>query len=157
MKTISDLIDTAIMQEGEAQALYRQGAKLVKDKKAKHFFIKLADEEIRHEATLVNIKETQLYDLSIPIKDTTILKKAGQSHGKNKPQEIATIKSAADVLKIALKREYTAEMFYKAAGDAVKNKELKTLFKNLAKEEKVHHRDVEKLYNLFMGKMGKEL
>ena len=156
MKTLRDLLDIAIQQEVDSQKLYRFGMEIVKDKKAQEFLKQLAEEEVRHENTLINIKETELYDLDVPVNDESVFPQIQESHGENQAElnENLTIE---DILEIALKREFAAGKVFAAAAKAAKDRELITLFENLAKEEEIHHRRVEKEYRLLTGKMGEEL
>jgi len=156
MKTLRDLLDIAIQQEVDSQKLYRFGLEIVKDKKAQEFLKQLAEEEVRHENLLINIKETELYDLDIPVEDESVFENTMESHGENRPDldENLTIE---DILEIALKREFAAGNVFTAAAKAAKDQELITLFENLAKEEEIHHQRVEKEYRLLTGRMGEEL
>lgn len=157
MKTLADLLDVAIQQEIDSQALYRHGLTIVGDDDAKHLLSKLVREEVRHEATLTNIKDTGLYDLDLVIRDDRIFDEAGQSHGEDKASVLESINTIEEILQIALKREYKAQRVFEAAAASAKDEELKTLMQNLAGEEKNHHREVDKQYRILKGEMGKEL
>ncbi len=156
MKTLRDLMEIAIQQEVDSQKLYRFGLEVVKDKKAQEFLKQLAEEEVRHENTLINIKETGLYDMDAPVEDDSVFQSTMESHGENQAELDETL-TIEDILEIALKREFAAGNVFAAAAKAAKEEELKTLFENLAKEEEIHHQRVEKEYRLLTGQMGEEL
>ena len=156
MKTLRDLLDIAIQQEIDSQKLYRYGMEIVSDEKAREFLKQLAEEEVRHENTLINIKETELYDLDVPVEDELVFQNTIESHGENKAEMDKNL-TIEDILEIALKREFAAGNVFAAAAKAAKDEELITLFENLAKEEDIHHQRVEKEYRLLTGQMGEEL
>ncbi len=157
MRTLADLLDVAIQQEKDSQALYQHGLTLVEDNDAKNLLAKLVKEEIRHEATLTNIKATALYNLNLEIGNDAMFDKTGRSHGDNKAQNFDSIQTIEEILEIALRREYKAQMVFEAAADSAKDDELKDLMRNLAEEEKIHHREVDKQYRILKGEMGNEL
>ncbi len=156
MKTLRDLLDIAIQQEIDSQKLYRYGMEIVSDEKARNFLKQLAEEEVRHENTLINIKETELYDLDVVVEDEAVFQNTLDSHGEN-VVELDKKLTVEDILEIALKREFAAGNVFAAAAKAARDEELITLFENLAKEEDIHHQRVEKEYRLLTGQMGEEL
>ncbi|HGY55471.1 MAG TPA: hypothetical protein ENK44_07220 [Caldithrix abyssi] len=156
MKTLRDLLDIAIQQEIDSQKLYRYGMEIVSDEKAREFLKQLAEEEVRHENTLINIKETELYDLDVAVEDEAVFQNTLDSHGEN-VVELDKKLTVEDILEIALKREFAAGNVFAAAAKAARDEELITLFENLAKEEDIHHQRVEKEYRLLTGQMGEEL
>ncbi len=156
MKTLRDLLDIAIQQEVDSQKLYRYGMEIVSDEKAREFLKQLAEEEVRHENTLINIKETELYDLDVAVEDEAVFQNTLDSHGEN-IVDLDKKLTVEDILEIALKREFAAGNVFSAAAKAAKDEELITLFENLAKEEEIHHQRVEKEYRLITGQMGEEL
>ena len=72
-KTINDILDFAIMGEQEAVDFYTQLANQSKTPAIKKVFLEYAEEEIRHKARLVGIKENGSYQLaSSKVKDLKI-------------------------------------------------------------------------------------
>ncbi|MBD3223979.1 MAG: hypothetical protein GF313_04580 [Caldithrix sp.] len=156
MKSLKDLLDTAIEQEVESQKLYRQGADMVNDKETQQFLRRLEKEEIEHEKMLFNIKETRIYDLSVSVNDEELLQDVKTSHGSNQ-LTFDKEQTIEEIFEIALKREYMAQRRYEIARDAVVEDELKQLFQSLADQEANHHRDVEKQFNIIKGDFGPEM
>lgn len=156
MKTLKDLLNVAIKQEVDSQKLYRKGIELVQDEKTKNFLKRLADEEVKHENILYNIRETGIYNPDTPINDQSLFDEAQSSHSADEVEFKQNL-TVEDILEIALKREFDAGKVFKAAANAVEDNELKILLNNLAQEEIDHHREVEKQYKLLRGAMGNEL
>jgi len=156
MKNLSDLLDLAIDQEVRSQELYRRGIDIVNDKETRFFLKELADEEVQHEKLLKNIKENGLFDLKAVVTDLSVFKHDEASHGPEsihfKPEW-----KMEEILELALKREFRANQLFQAMASTTVDKELKTLFLNLAEEEINHHRAVERKYNLQKGLMGPEI
>ncbi|MEJ2055343.1 MAG: ferritin family protein, partial [Calditrichaceae bacterium] len=146
MYTLKDFLDLAIEQEINAQKLYRHGAAVAKDEKTKQFLNRLEKEEIEHEKILFNIKETEMFDLDTAIHDDSIFDTARTSHGAD-PLLTDELK-IEDIWQIALTREFLAQERYLKAAKAVRNVELVTLLNNLARDEKNHHKEVDKQFRL---------
>jgi len=156
MHTLKDLLDIAIQGEVNSQKLYQRGVEVAGSDEVRHFFSRLVKEETMHENMLFNIRETELYDLSVEVDNPELFEAALTSHGSN---AIAFDEKweTEEILNVAMKREFTAMKRYKAAAESTKNEELITLFNNLSKEESNHHRVIEHQYNLLKGLAGKEL
>ncbi len=154
MHTLKDFLNLAIDQEINAQKLYKHGASIAKDEQSKQFLNRLEKEEIEHEKTLFNIRETEMFDLNTPIEDDTIFDVALTSHGA-RPELDENLK-IQQVWEIALKREFMAQQRYLKAAKAVKDKELVTLLNNLAKDEEQHHKVVDKQFRMHTGSMREE-
>ncbi len=156
MSTLKDLLNVAIKQEQNSQKLYQKGMDLAEDDETKQFFKRLYDEEVQHEHMLYNIRETELYDLAVPIEDPELLEMVKTSHGSNElylPEDL----TIQDVLEMALKRENTARLRYEKAAQLAKEDEVKELLNNLAKEEERHWLHVEKYYKMHKGLFGEEI
>ncbi len=156
MHTLKDLLDIAIQGEVNSQKLYQRGVEVAGDDDSKAFFKRLVKEETMHENMLFNIRETELYDLDVPVDDPELFEAARSSHGNS---NIAFNENwtTEEILDAAMKREFNAMKRYKAAAESTSNEELKTLFTNLSEEEANHHRVIERQYNLLKGLAGKEL
>ncbi|WP_456407088.1 ferritin-like domain-containing protein [Caldithrix abyssi] len=156
MSTLKDLLNVAIKQEQNSQKLYRKGMDIAQDEESKKFFKRLHDEEVEHEKMLYNIRETELYDLDVEIKDPELLEMARSSHGSDDlylPEDL----SLQDVLEMAMKRENTARLRYEKAAALAKEDEVKELLSNLAREEENHRLHVEKYYKMHKGLFGEEI
>jgi len=154
MHTLKEFLDLAIDQEINAQKLYKHGASIAKDEQSKQFLNRLEKEEIEHEKTLYNIRETEMFDLNTPIEDETIFEVALTSHGV-RPELDENLK-IEQVWEIALKREYMAQQRYLKAAKAVKDEELVVLLKNLARDEEQHHKVVDQQFRMHTGSIREE-
>ena len=156
MKTLKDLMDVAIQQEIDSQKLYNHAMTIVGTKEAKDFLKELADAEVVHEKLLFNIKDTGMFDLDSEITDPKLLEIAEQSHTTHQ-EDFNENWTMEQILDLALKREYQAQMMFEAAAKMVKDKEVVELFNNLAEEEANHHKNIERKYSLLTGEMGEEI
>lgn len=154
MHTLKDFLNLAIDQEINAQKLYKHGAIVAKDDKSKQFLNRLEKEEIEHEKTLFNIRETGIFELDIPIEDESIFDVALNSHGAR--PELDENLTIEQVWEIALKREFMAQQRYLKAARAVKDKELVELLNNLARDEEQHHKVVDQQFKMHTGSMREE-
>ncbi len=156
MHTLKDLLDIAIQGEINSQKLYQRGVDIAGNEETRAFFKRLVKEETMHENMLFNIRETELYDLSVSVDDPDLFEAARSSHnGANTAFDESW--TTEEILNTAMTREFNAMKRYQAAAEATTNDELKTLFSNLAKEESNHHRVIEHQYNLLKGLAGNEL
>ena len=153
MGTLKELLDIAIQGEVNSQKLYQRGVDTAETDEIKRFFEQLVKEETKHENLLFNIRETELYDLDIPVDDPEMFDAARSSHGNAAFDENW---NTEEILAAAMKREYTAMTRYKKAAESTDNEELITLFTNLSAEESNHHKTIEKRYNMLKGLKEKE-
>ncbi len=153
MGTLKELLDIAIQGEVNSQKLYQRGVDTAETDEIKRFFEQLVKEETKHENLLFNIRETELYDLDIPVDDPEMFDAARSSHGNATFDESW---NTEEILAAAMKREYTAMTRYKKAAESTDNEELITLFTNLSAEESNHHKTIEKRYNMLKGLKEKE-
>ncbi len=156
MSTLKDVLDVAIQGEKDSQALYQRGVDIADDKKVKEFFQRLVKEENLHETILFSIKDTGLYDLTVPVKNPEVMNAVRDAHG------VGTVVyeegwDVEQILSVALKREFTALNRYETAANASTNEELASLLKNLSDEEAMHPRVIEKQYNVLKGLSEKEI
>ncbi len=155
MNTLKDLLNVAIKQEQNSQKLYQKGLAVARDDETRKFFEKLVAEEVQHENMLFNIRETELYDLDVPIDDPQLLEMAQSSHGSDDlylPDDL----SIEDILEMAMKRENTARLRYEKAAALAREKEVRELLENLAREEENHRLRVEKYFKMHRGLFGEE-
>lgn len=156
MSTLKDVLDVAIQGERDSQALYQRGVDIAVDQKVKEFFQRLVKEEKLHETILFSIKDTGLYDLTIPVENPEVMNAVRDAHG------VGTVVykeswEVEQILGVAMKREFTAMNRYDTAAKASTNDELVSLFKNLSEEEAMHHRLIEKQYTVLKGLSDKEI
>ena len=148
MNTLKELLDIAIQGEVNSQKLYQRGVDTAENDEIKRFFEQLVKEETKHENLLFNIRETELYDLNLPVDDPEMFEAARSSHGTAAFDENW---NTEEILAAAMKREYTAMTRYQKAAESTTNEELALLFTNLSKEESGHHKIIQKRYNMLKG------
>ncbi len=139
---LSELLETAIYKEIEAQALYSAGQKKTQDPGAVSLMKELAKEELRHAEELKRLKDKGL--------------KKNAWHQKRVPDlKIAEYLTAADsvegaglqeLLVFAMKREQQSVEFYSRMMTAMRNEEAKRLCEGLAQWELRHKLRLELLY-----------
>ena len=154
VKTVDDLLEIAIQHEISSQQFYQDALEKTSDKKVRNFLESLIEEEKGHERILINIKEMEIYDGSLPI-DEDMVRVASESHTIDIP-ELSSEPELEEIYEIALKRETRAYNIFQQLTKSVSDEELKTLFKNLADEEMNHHQNIDREYHLQSGQMGHE-
>ena len=154
IKTLGDLLEIAIQHEISSQNFYRDSLKKTRDTAVQNILKQLIEEEEGHERILLNIKEMEIYDASVPV-DENLLKDAEQSHDIQIP-ELSNEPKLEEIYEIALKRETKAYNIFKQMAATVSNDELRELFKNLADEELNHHKNIDTKYHAQTGQMGYE-
>ena len=154
IKTLGDLLEIAIQHEISSQNFYRDSLEKTRDLKVQNFLKALIEEEEGHERILLNIKEMEIYDDSVPV-DAGLLKDAEQSHNIEIP-ELSVEPKLEEIYEIALRRETKAYNIFKQMATTVSNDELKELFENLAEEEMTHHKNIDNKYHAQTGQMGYE-
>lgn len=154
VKTVNDLLEIAIQHEISSQNFYQEALGKTSDPKVRHFLESLIEEEKGHERVLISIRAMEIYDGSVMIEDE-MLRIAGESHTVKIP-ELSSEPGLDEIYEIALKRETRAYNIFKQLTEAVSDDELKTLFTNLADEEKGHHKNIDRAYHTQTGQMGYE-
>ena len=153
--TLNDLLDIAIQQEVNSQKLYAELLGIVADKDARTFLSGLVEEEKRHEATLLMVKEMELYDGTLTVNEAVMNYSIPATHTARTSIERAS--TIEDVLAMALEREFRAHRIFTALASAVGHPELKQLFSSLAEEENQHHASIRKRFDIQQGELGFEM
>jgi rubrerythrin len=143
---INEILDFAISEEQAAVDFYLQLAAQSKNRETRKVFEEYAEEEMRHKANLLSIKESG--NFNVPDASIRDLKIA---------EYLVDVKPSAnmsyqDALILAMKKEKAAyRMYTKLAGQA-ENAEIKAVFLNLAQEESKHKLAFEVEYDDFILK-----
>ncbi len=154
IKTLGDLLEIAIQHEVSSQKFYQDSLEKTGDLKVQNFLKSLIEEEKGHERILLNLRQMEIYDDSVPV-DENLVNDAQHSHDIEIP-ELSPEPALEEIYEIALKRETKAYNIFKQMAAAVKNDELKELFENLADEELNHHKNIDNKYHAQTGQMGYE-
>lgn len=131
-KSINDVLDFAINSEQEAVDFYKVLANKATTDDMKQVFEEFAQEEIKHKARLVDVKETGVSDFDHD--KVTDLKISDYVVNVN-PSETITYQ---DALVLAMKKEKAAYKLYTALSQRTPNADMKKLFDGLAIEESKH-------------------
>ncbi len=121
------MVAFAIEQEANAKIFYRNVAARTTQKSIKEKFLKLADEEERHERMLVEILKKRQEELNF---------KESEDYGVAATVESPTISdemTLADVFAIAMKNEEKAMLMYQQMAKDAPTPEIKKFFEELAK------------------------
>ncbi|MEI7723909.1 MAG: ferritin family protein [Bacteroidota bacterium] len=129
---ITEILDFAIGEEQAAVDFYLQLAAQSKNKQTKKTFQEYAEEEMRHKANLLSIKEIGSFKMpDATVKDLKIA------------EYLVDVKPTAnmsyqDALILAMKKEKAAFRMYTKLAQKAEDPEVKALFFNLAQEESKH-------------------
>lgn len=130
--TINDILDFAINAEQEAVDFYSGLAAKLTNEAMKKVFVQFAQEEMKHKAKLLVIKENgqfnvsaeKIMDLKIADYVVTALPSSNMSY--------------QEALMLAMSKEKAAFKLYMGLSERAPNTELKSLFLMLAQEESKH-------------------
>ena len=130
--SINEILDFAIGEEQAAVDFYLQLAIQSKNRQTKKIFEEYAEEEMRHKANLLSIKESG--NFRVPDEKVRDLKIA---------EYLVDIRPSAnmsyqDALILAMKKEKAAFRMYSALANQAEDTSVKALFLNLALEESKH-------------------
>jgi rubrerythrin len=129
---IDDILDFAIGEEQAAVDFYLQLAAQSKSKQTKKVFEEYAEEEMRHKANLLSIRETGSFKMpDAVVRDLKIAEYLVDV----KPSASMTYQ---DALILAMKKEKAAYRMYTKLAEKAEDPEVKVLFLNLALEESKH-------------------
>ena len=126
-------ISDAINSEIEAKNFYEKVAERIKDNQFKELFQKLAKEEAKHEKILTNVLSQGKMDISYF--NFTKDYKVSETIEMPDVNENMDLKAA---IGIAMKNEELAMKKYMALAENCEDKELKTVFLDLAAMERSH-------------------
>ena len=131
-KSINDILDFAIDEEQKAVDFYSELAENSETDEMREVFEEFAQEEVKHKARLIGVKEKGLFEVSpekiadLKIADYLVNVKA------------STNMTYQDALVLAMKKEKSAFKLYINLSERSPNQEMKDLFMSLAQEESKH-------------------
>jgi rubrerythrin len=143
---ITEILDFAIGEEQAAVDFYLQLAAQSKSQQTKKIFMDYAEEEMRHKANLLSIKENGSFKLpDSRVKDLKIA------------EYLVDVKPSAnmsyqDALILAMKKEKAAFRMYSKLAEKAEDPGVKAIFLNLAQEESKHKLAFEIEYDDFILK-----
>lgn len=143
--SVDDILDFAIVNEQDAFEFYTKYAELVK-KEMKDTFLEFAQEEIKHKARLMKIKEEKLFTFS-PEKVNSLNISDYTTTGK-----FTLDLSYQDALILAMLKEKAAFKLYINLSQKTNVPFLKELFLSLAQEESKHKLHFELEYDEYILK-----
>ena len=144
--SITEILDFAIGEEQAAVDFYLQLATQSQNQQTKKVFHEYAEEEMRHKANLIKVKEQGNFLLSDEkVKDLKIA------------DYLVDVRPSAnmsyqDALILAMKKEKAAFRMYTALAAQAEDLSVKALFVNLALEESKHKLSFEIEYDDFILK-----
>jgi rubrerythrin len=129
---ITEILDFAIGEEQAAVDFYLHLAAQSKNQQTKKVFQEYAEEEMRHKANLLSVKESGSFKLAdAKVRDLKIAEYLVDV----KP---STNMSYQDALILAMKKEKAAFRMYSKLAEKAEDPAVKTLFLTLAQEESKH-------------------
>ncbi len=143
---INEILDFAIGEEQAAVDFYLQLAAQSKNQQTKKIFHEYAEEEMRHKANLMNVRERGTFQVADEkIRDLKIA------------EYLVDVRPSADMsyqdaLILAMKKEKAAFRMYSALAGQAEDPAVKELFLNLALEESKHKLSFEIEYDDFILK-----
>ncbi|MEI7499945.1 MAG: ferritin family protein [Bacteroidota bacterium] len=129
---INEILDFAIGEEQAAVDFYLQLANQSNNRQTKNIFQEYAQEEMRHKANLMSIKDSGSFQLTVSkIRDLKIA------------EYLVDVKPSAnmsyqDALILAMKKEKAAFRMYSKLAEKAEDPSVKAIFLNLAQEESKH-------------------
>ncbi|MCX6305130.1 MAG: ferritin family protein [Bacteroidetes bacterium] len=144
--SINEILDFAIGEEQAAVDFYLHLAAQSKNQQTKKIFEEYAEEEMRHKANLLSVRENGSFSLpDEKVKDLRIA------------EYLVDVKPSAsmsyqDALILAMKKEKAAFRMYTKLAEKAEDPEVKALFVKLAMEESKHKLAFEIEYDDFILK-----
>ena len=143
-KTINDILDFAIRSEQEAVDFYTRLANQTQSAAIKKVFMEYAEEEVRHKAKLVGIKEGNTFQMTgEKVRDLKIADYLVDV-------KVTPKMSYEEALIFAMKKEKKAFMLYMKLSEQADDPTLKALFLSLAEEESKHKLSFELEYDNYI-------
>ncbi len=132
-------IEVAMKAEKEASQFYSKAAKMTKNPKGKDMFQQLSEFEINHYTRLKALSQ------SLQEKGEWMLYSGTSFKKKSIPLNIDKLKGKEqltdlDALKIAIKEEKKAQVYYRSMAELTKDAQGKNMYKRLADEEALHEK-----------------
>jgi len=143
---INDILDFAIGEEQAAIEFYMALASRSKNEQSKRIFFEFAEEEMKHKANLIRVKDQGTFELGTAnVTDLKIV------------DYLVDIKPTPDLpfqeaLILAMKKEKAAFKLYTTLAERASNPEIRTLFQALAQEESKHKLRFELEYDEYILK-----
>ncbi len=144
--SINEILDFAIGEEQAAVDFYLQLAAQSKSQQTKKIFHEYAEEEMRHKANLLQVRERGTFQ--IPDEKVRDLKIAEYLVDVRPSSNM----SYQDALILAMKKEKAAFRMYSALASQAEDPAVKALFVNLALEESKHKLSFEIEYDDYILK-----
>jgi rubrerythrin len=142
--TINEILDFAIGEEQAAVDFYLQLAAQSKSPQIRKIFTDYAEEEMRHKANLMVIRENGSFVLSdAKVRDLKIAEYLVDV-------KLSVTMSYQDALILAMKKEKAAFRMYTKLAENAEDPDVKTLFLALAQEEAKHKLAFELEYDEFI-------
>lgn len=143
---INEILDFSIGEEQAAVDFYLQLAAQSKNSQTKKIFTEYAEEEMRHKANLLKIKEQGSFAMpEATVKDLKIAEYLVDV----RPTPTMTYQEA---LILAMKKEKAAFRMYSKLAEKAEDPAVKSVFLNLAQEESKHKLAFEIEYDEFILK-----
>jgi rubrerythrin len=143
MKTINDLMDTAIRREEEAFWFYQDLRNQVADDSVRETIDWIAEEEKKHRRFLVEYKQHQKTGATLDMREATLYKLAEYLAEPEVTQDM----SAADVYLVASHRELRSYHFYTELAQVHAEGNTREMLLKMANEELKHKEKMEYLYS----------
>ena len=129
--SIDEVLEFAIDREIEANQLYKDLAKMVKNKAMRKVFVNFAKEELGHKAKLEAMKKSQVTVTTEKVADLKIA------------DSLINVEPTADMdyrdaIALAIQKENASFCLYTDLADIVENSEQREIFLSLAHEEAKH-------------------
>jgi rubrerythrin len=132
-----DIVEYALKMEKDGEVYYRKLSEQTDNTGMKQIFDMLAEAEVEHYQTFLNIKNNQ----PVPPRDDTILARVKnvfqQMHDNGNWQDISS--DQADAYKQARDVEKKSQEFYLEKAEELSDPEQKELCRQIAEEERKHY------------------
>ena len=144
--SVDEILDFAIKAEQDAVDFYTDLSKSMAHLEMQSVFIEFAQEEVKHKAKLIKVKEENIFELSeekiadLKIADYTVIVRPNPEM------------SYQDALILAMNKEKAAFKLYTKLSTKTDDSNIKSLFQSLAIEESKHKLRFELEYDEFILK-----
>jgi len=147
-QSLAEVIDFAARREEEAHDFYKSLAKKIDDPFLQQLFDEFAEEEAKHQKTLLDLDAAEMERIFSNIaQEVNSLNIAGRVQ-EAAPEARLDLKQA---LILAMKREDKSHQLYSLLGELSADETISLLFVGLAQEEAAHRYRIEKAYQTLFG------
>ena len=130
----------AISNEVEAEEFYREASEKLSDPYLKKLFVKLSEEEKRHQKILEGFREKDPQDFQFKtVPDYHVAEKVDRP-------KLSTSMKPADAFALAMKNEEDAMNHYTQLSESVSDPQMKKIFQELASMEREHKLSMERAF-----------